>query len=448
MLDLFPIGHEFASLKRAGFDPLRRTIADPPHRPGLADVATIWATADLVDDPRRRAVRPVAGEFEGTATSGNLEMPSVGLWLGSRANVVYLLERGDATTDPALVRWFRDADICGATQAVTDLQDLRSHLERRGTWLYGCDEYGPLLDGRCLVPGEDFHLVSSKGWAARLVGPEYAPYEEQVDVFEGLGAADFLRIRGDSDKVYIKCDNAEHGGVGVRAAANPEEFARAIEAVRRLTRTYDLNPRLAIQRGVSGVPCSFAVFLTPGSDDIAVVAVTEQVVCPRTARDLGNKLVPITRDAVEPIAGLIRSLVANVRAYCRNPPLGFLMCDYIRTEAGQVFGIDPGLRVSASTPAAMFQAWVRSRAGEECFVSSETFVEFRPGFDFDELRSLLGDFADPEAIIRHGVGAIPFSWQRNGGWGRMLIMAPSEREYPAVLARLQRRMPVRGRLSS
>jgi hypothetical protein len=233
--------------------------------------------------------------------------------------------------------------------------------------------------------------------------------------------------------------------MGVRAAATPEDFTRAIETVRRLTRTYGLNPMLTIQRGVAGVPCSFAVFLTPGSDDIAVAAVTEQVVCPRSGRDLGNKLSPITRDAVEPIAGLIRTLVANVRAHCKRPPFGFLMCDYLRTAKGEVFGIDPGLRVSASTPAAMFQAWVRSRAGEECFVNSETFVEFRPGFDFAQLRAILGDFANPEKITRRGVGAIPFSWQHKQGWGRLLIMSPSEREYPAVLARLRRLIPVRNR---
>jgi hypothetical protein len=355
------------------------------------------------------------------------------------------MDRGGESTDPSLVRWFQDAGICGATQAVSSLEDIRSHLVRRGTRLYGCDEYGPILDDLCLVPGADFHLVSSKGWAARLVGPEYAPYEEQVDMFAGLGTADFRRIRGDADKVYIKSDNAEHGGMGVRAAASPEEFARAIETVRRLTRTYGLNPMLSIQRAVAGVPCSFAVFLTPGSDDIAVAAVTEQVVCRRSGRDLGNKLSPITRDSVEPIAGLIRTLVANVRAQCKNPPFGFLMCDYLRTAEGEVFGIDPGLRVSASTPGAMFQAWVRSRGGGECFVNSETFVEFRPGFDFEQLRALLGDFAEPDEITRRGVGAIPFSWQYKQGWGRLLIMAPSEREYPTVLARLRRLIPVRNR---
>ena len=56
----------------------------------------------------------------------------------------------------------------------------------------------------------------------------------------------------------------------------------------------------------------------------------------------------------------------------------------------------------------------------------------------DSMARILARFRAPSRSEPHSM--------HHQGWGRLLIMAPSEREYPAVLARLQRLMPVRGPL--
>lgn len=434
---LFPNEPCLSHFQKISFDDVRARIANSTPD-GRTDVSTIWGTPSFSQIAERAAFRPDKGEFRGTQTDGNDRMPYVGYWLSSPGvNRTYLLQDSSVQIDRTLVDWFQRAGIGGETVLVANAADLKQKLTSSGRRVYTCDNYGPALDGLSVNSREDFDLVSNKAWTTRLVG-SYAPYEERIDMFRVEATPElFERVRGDSQTIYVKLCNDEHGGMGVKPVRDLDALKALMEEHRKHTREHNLNPELVLQRGAEGMSRSFCFFIDRNDPNIPILSVTDQMVDEATGRDLGNRHYPITPDVVRPLTGMISELRTNILKYCPNA-FGLVMCDFIHGKNDQVVAIDPGLRPSASTPSAMAQLWTSHRNGETSYVRNNQCFRFSPGFSWADFTKRIGHLADPEVIKNTGVGVVPFSWEPAYGTGRVITIAKSQKQHDELSADLRR----------
>ena len=435
-------GHEHLVLM--GFTDFQELIRHPPHLPGEeANVSAIWATADLMPySSVQHAIRPPAGEFEGTSTAGNIEMPMVGAWLagGSEPNL-YLLRREGVNFDRTLLAWFLNAGITSGAKVVCDFEEMLRDLQSSGRRLYGCDSYGDPFEGISLNCTRDFSLVNSKGWVRDLVG-SFAPHEVVWDdMHRSIPVSVYEEVKGDANCIYLKTDNAEHGGMGVRKCESEQQFRENLEIVRRLQQKYGLKKIAILQRGARGKSMSFSFVIVPGQKEVRLMGVTEQLACQRTGRDLGNRVLPLSEELVQPLCPMIMELAENIRRHAPDA-FGWVMCDYLDDGNGTLVAIDPGLRISASTPAILMQSWIMESYGSSVFVDSlHRSVTGINGFSFAGLAELLGPLCDPTLIRETGTGVIPFSWQQNTGWGRLMIAATDKQGLIDVEKTLRSKLP-------
>lgn len=436
---LFPHEPELRDLRAAGFAEIRERIARAV--PGtITDVSTIWGTPKFTGIAERAAFRPDKGEFRGTVTDGNDRMPYVGFWLSAPGlNSTFLLTEPDIEVDPTLVKWFTDAGIGGHHVAIADVKEMAAFLSASTHRVYSCDNYGPSMAEHSVNSAADFDLVSKKSWAARLAG-SYAPYEEIIDMFDTpLSQELFDRVRGDGTRIFVKLCNDEHGGMGVKPAGNLAELTSIVASHQEHTAAAGLSHQLVLQRGIDGQSRSFCFFLDPSSTEIPIIAVTDQVVDPKTGRDLGNRHYPITDEVVRPLTGMIKTLRENILAVCPKA-FGFVMCDFIQTDNGDgvaVYAIDPGLRPSASTPSAMAQLWVANSTGSYPYVRNNTLFQFPTGTTWADFTAIAGELADPSTILTSGRGIVPFSWEPKYGTGRAITIAPNEADHSELLSQLR-----------
>jgi hypothetical protein len=427
---LFSKGHPFENLRQATFADVRRHIAP-------FNYSQIWGTSDLVQDPRRQAIRPPAGVHNGTATAGNLHFPQSGAWLSCPGeNTVYLLRNDTVTFDDSQAAWLEKHGILGDYQPVRSLHSIRQDLVQTDRRLYCCDDYGPSFTGLTVNSAKDFAIVNSKKWVSRLVGERFRPLQRIKDM-QDIDDRDFFAVSRNGDPVYIKTCNLEHGGMGVQKASNPSEFAQVIAELRRQAAFHNLDSELVVQRGYVGRLRSFSVFLVPDQTEIMVTALTDQLVNPESGRDLGNCLYPISAGTIEPIGGLILDVIGNIRQYCPEA-FGFVMVDFMETSEGEQIAFDPGLRISGSGPPAMALLWLHSRTGKWPYIRSDfRFETGRPGFNYEALLKCAGRLGDCDCILKHCLGVLPYGMNPNDGSGRLMLVAPDKNCYPAVLEQVR-----------
>jgi hypothetical protein len=429
---------ELNCVRSASFDEVRNNIltAVPGH---VTHVATIWGTPSFNQDPSRAAMRPDKGTFRGTFTDGNDRMPYVGFWLSGPSNRTFLLESNDITLDHSLISWFKEAGIGGEWVGVRNVSEMVAHLKSINGRLYSCDNYGTSIDAVTVNSRDDFDLVSNKSWTTRLVG-KFAPYEERVNMFETVLSEElFQRVLGNSDTVYVKLCNEEHGGMGVKPVSSYLGFLNLVNAHKQHTQENELNPELVLQRGIRGQNRSLCFFQKPGNTTPSVLSLTDQMTDPSTGRDLGNRHYALTDDNLAPVAGLVQELSRNISTLCPQA-FGLVMCDFIHTPSGEVFAIDPGLRPSASSPSAMAQLWVGDALKGEAYVRNNNCFRFAPGFSWGDFANCLGSLTDPAAIRRTGVGIVPFSWEPRYGTGRVITLSRTEQEHAALIADVRKRV--------
>lgn len=434
---LFPDEPRLRNFHRASFEEVRDRIANAV-RGTTTDVSTIWGTPSFTGISERGAFRPDKGEFRGTQTDGNDRMPYVGFWLSKPGqNTTYLLQDQEVMIDPTLIEWFQRAGIGGDAVCVSDAAEMGQRLLKSGRRVYTCDNYGPALDSVTINSRNDFDLVSNKSWTTRLVG-SYAPYEEVIDMFASEATPElFERVKGDSETIYVKLCNDEHGGMGVKPVRDLDTLTRLLAEHREHTKKHALSPQLVLQRGAEGVSRSFCFFIDGRDSTIPVLSVTDQMVDPKTGRDLGNRHYPITPEVVRPLTGMISELRANILRYCPNA-FGLVMCDFIHGAGDQVVAIDPGLRPSASTPSAMAQLWTSGVNGANSYVRNNQCFRFQPGFTWGDFVNTVGHLADPATIRSAGVGVVPFSWEPRYGTGRVITIAKNEAQHDMLAQDLRR----------
>jgi hypothetical protein len=438
-MKLFNAGDPLEKLVVASFSGLRAAL--DPH-----NISWIWGTSDLVDTPERQAVRPPAGSSNGVVTMGNRNMPQAGLWMSGATNTVYLFR---PEMDMTVVDWHRRAgtirEESAAITPVTTLEQMEVHLARSGRLVYAVDDYRPACM-RLRNPASAFAAVNSKWEMHHFSGQ--IPFEKR---FANMHASSlevetlFEKVKGDGDSVVLKACNTEHGGTGVKKATTFAEYVEKLGAFRAAQlNTPALTTRLVLQRGHYGaVARSFSIFLGENSEEVEVIALTDQINDPATGRDLGNRLYPLTVETLRPLGPMILDLANRIRR--RHPKaFGVVMCDFLDFADGRKLVIDPGLRPSASTPPALASLWIAEQTGNWLPVRNGVRPDTKePGVDFAEACKRLEHLADPDRILADGYGAMPYAWEPSRGCGRLLTVAADDKGHAALEQEIAERLAPR-----
>ena len=365
----------------------------------------------------------------------DLVMPTAGAYMcwPGRNQVVLPSE-----TDRTLVAYLQRTGFLGEVVFYESTEATIAGQRAAGRRTYCIDDMGPDADDMAANSAADMVIGNSKESVGRLSA--YAAPEVRKDMFE-VGDDDFYAVHEPGLRVFLKTCNTENAGEGVFPVGTIEEFRGVIESIRGRTRRYDLNRTLVLQPELVGENKSFQVFLDPARlDEIAVVALTDQLVQPDGKKYAGSINHELTRERLEVVGLAILDLVNRLRALCPRA-MGFVMCDYFEHPDGSVAIYDPGLRPSSNTGAAMVKRWVEEATGQFAGVANSPWFDFgNPGTTYEQVVERLGRFADPEHILAHRLGVLPRGHNPIQGKSRFLVITPHKDDYEDFRVELEERL--------
>lgn len=400
------------ALVRPTFDSVRRAMAD-------CVVSTIWVDSDL--DPSREGFRPSYDKLYGPGST--LVMPFVAAWLSTgpgehpRSNIVLLPSGIDRT----LVAYAQRVGLLGRVEFVDDLASLKGAVLLARKKVYSIDDLGD-FDEHSLVTSPMSTWLNSKEDLPSIT--RFTPSELVVDMYDASLAHFHQAKRGDG-RVFLKTCNTESAGAGVFIASTDEEFTSQLATIREKQARFGLNRKLVIQSEVKGRNRSFQVFLDPSRpEQIAVVAITDQLVEADGKTYKASVNHPIRAETVRHAGPMIVDMVARVRA--RYPDaFGFLMCDYFETDSG-VVAFDPGIRPTGNTATVMATHLGRAITGRDTYAS---LLHLRSGveqFSYASFIERIGALADPDNLARDGRAVLPWGWNHLQGFGVLICIAHNQ----------------------
>lgn len=423
--EMFPEGHRLRRLVRASYSAICEALS-------AYDLNLLFNQTDDERDPRS-AFRKDYGALLGPGM--NLIMPTAGAYLCYPGRNRVFLPEG---TDRTLVDSLQRGGFLGDVVYHDGLEQMVAELRRAGRRVYSIDDLGPEADDCTANSQRDMELVNSKQMVGALSA--FAAREVHKDMFE-VGDEDFRALLEPGRKLYLKTCNTENAGEGVFPVQNLEEFHDALGEIRQRTERFGLNRTLVLQPEIVGQNKSFQIFLDPGhSDSIPVIALTDQLIGDDGKKYAGSVNHQVTAERLEAVGDAILDLADRIWQECPNAR-GFVMCDYFEQPDGLIVTFDPGLRPSSNTGAAMVKLWIEEVAGVATCVTNSPWVDsHEPGLPYAKVEERLGRFADPEHIIEHRYGALPRGHNPIQGKTRLIIITPSEDDYPSFRQELEQRI--------
>jgi hypothetical protein len=384
------------------------------------------------DDPRS------AFRLDYTSLVGpgmDLLMPTAGAYMCSPGkNRVVLPPRIDRT----LVAYLQRTGFLGEVVYHEGVAAIVKGQRADGRRTYSIDDMGPDGDDVAVNSARDMFIGNSKETVTRLSA--FAAPEIRKDMFE-VTDADFFETHEPGLRVFIKTCNTENAGEGIFPVESLDEFNTTLGAIRDKTRKYGLSPTVVLQPEVVGTNKSFQVFMDPANPrQIAVVALTDQLVGDDGKKYAGSINHDLTRERLEVVGPAIIDLVDRLKGLCPNAT-GFVMCDYFERPDHSVAIYDPGLRPSSNTGAALVKRWIEEATGQSAAVNNSTWFDFdNPGMVYEQVLERMGEWADPDFIVAHRLGALPRGHNHIQGKTRFIIITPTQDDYEGFRAELSERI--------
>ncbi len=409
------------------------------------DISFIFNTTKYNES--RRGTRPCFSELHGPGSE--LVMPLSGSYLSSAGlNSVFMpgvhkkiLADSSIKTyeaiDSKAVEYMQYAGFLGKKDDsviyISDLNCLRDSLKERNRKVYSIDSYGTDFNPYSANSQEAFDIVNSKSWVSKLTN--FAPIEYRCSVHEANQEMYDLASDYGNKVLYLKTCNTETASVGVYRICDYPSFTSLISEIRLKTLEFNLDETIILQPEITGVNKSFQVFIDSNySDDVQVIALTDQIIGEDKVTYMGNLNHQITPERLKPIGPAILDLVDGIKKLAPEV-FGFVMCDYFETESGEMILIDPGLRATGNTPAAMVKIWFEhNNPGADVTVTN--FVYPRDGLTYDKVASKLGAYANPDYILKTGYGVLPWGHNHIGGKSMFMFVTPNKEEYEPFKAKI------------
>ena len=349
-------------------------------------------------------------------------------------------------TDRSLVAYLQAIGFLGEVIYHDHVDKLVPAQRAAGRRTYSIDDMGPDGDDVAVNCLRDMVIGNSKETVCQLSA--FAAAETRKDMFD-VADADFHAAHEPGRRVFVKACNTENAGEGVFPVETLAEFRQVLDDARAKVEQYDLNRTVVIQPEVVGDNKSFQVFVDPARPgEIAVVALTDQLVGPDGKKYAGSINHDLTRERLEVVGPAIVDLVDRLLGLC-PAAIGFVMCDYFERPDHSVAVYDPGLRPSSNTGAAMVKRWVEEATGQRAGVTNSTWFDFdEPGMPYSKVVDLLGEWADPDHILTHRLGVLPRAHNPIQGKSRFLIVTPTNEDYEAFRLELIERVGAKTKMLS
>ncbi len=365
----------------------------------------------------------------------DLLMPTAGAYMCWPGRNRVILPSG---TDRTLVEYLQRVGFVGEVVYLDGTDAIVRRQRADGRHTYSIDDMGPDGDDVAVNCLRDMVIGNSKETVGQLSA--YAAPEVRKHMSE-VGDTDYHDAHQPGRRVFLKACNTENAGEGVFPVETLGEFRATLDDLRTKAERYDLNRTVVIQPEVVGDNKSFQVFLDPARpDEIAVVALTDQLVGPDGKKYAGSINHDVTAKRLEVVGPAILDLVDRLVGLCPDA-FGFVMCDYFERPDGTVAVYDPGLRPSSNTGAAMVKCWVEEATGQFAGVANSTWFDFdEPGMPYQKVLDRLGEWADPDYILANRTGVLPRGHNPIQGKTRFLIITPGQDDFEDFKTELQQRV--------
>ncbi|PKL36393.1 hypothetical protein CVV38_00585 [Candidatus Peregrinibacteria bacterium HGW-Peregrinibacteria-1] len=377
----------------------------------------------------RERFRPSYALPEKHGVGGDLPFPLAMSWLSTGAlkdarNMVIFPKDSDGSFATTMKKMgvLGDYFYADLDESLYAARDLRMPI-------YSVDDLPSCWDRD--VVNSNFAMTAGNSKRVNLLSSFAADYEEisllKVNVKD---LVDKLR----SGLFYIKLNNTENSGEGVKKCFKKVngvneplsivELTKLVEGLKQDVMVYGLNSIVAIQPHVDGVDRNFQIFVTPDSDKIHVVTLSEQFVDENGSYQSSINSPFDIHEIDERLERVIIDLADNYRSVLKA--FGFVMCDYIETAEGELKVIDPGLRPTANTATAMAKLWLEEQTGEAVY-SSLHFVKTGEFASFASFASGVDKFMSADSLVKNGHAVLPWGYNHHQGAG-LFVVATSNRD--------------------
>ncbi|TSC79197.1 MAG: hypothetical protein G01um101425_697 [Candidatus Peregrinibacteria bacterium Gr01-1014_25] len=382
-------------------------------------VSNIW-WEDRLD--ARRVFRPTMDRH---GPGSHLSMPLSASWMssgpqadGKDTNVVAFPTGVDRT----FVDFMERLGVLGRHTFV-DFYKLGQLSRESGKLLYSVDDLPSAWDAVAINRSETHRLINTKKFL-RPLSAWAAPYET-VDLTRTT-PDDFTRVGG-GGRVYVKLNNTENTGDGVRPVDSVEQYVALVAELRAHATKHNLDTEICLQTHIQGRNHSFQYVMRPGDTRLGLIALSNQRVEADGVTYAGNENLPLTPDILTPeIAAVMTDMAARIR---RIDPQAFgcVMCDYFTTEDGRTLTFDPGLRPTGNTATALARMFIEEQTGKSPLVSEFFFVPTTPAErDFSATVSPLGDRTTVDSLEKRGYGVLPWGYNQYAGRGPWIAVGMTQ----------------------
>lgn len=421
-----------ADLSTAGVREARLSLLRPVTRADIRDalkdfdLSFIWRSDKY--EPERRGIRTCLSQRDGLGA--DLKMTYSAAYLGATTgSTVYLPSEGD----PTLMDYLQRSGLLPAGFVTSgNFDEMVEKATKRGKKVYSVDDLGPHRDSISAVSQEAMEFVNKKSNVAILAGP-YAPPEEIVSV-ANLTADIYERMKPSSGVIYLKTCTGEGGGIGVIRVTSAEEMTTTVA---KLQATYPAEESIIVQPEIRGKNFRFQIFLNPHKhDSVPVVSLTEQIVADDGIQYTGSRPISVTPANLAVVGDAIVEFAQNIR--CRFPDaVGFASCDFFRTEDGKTILFDPALRPTGNTASFMIRLDLQER-GVPSIVADYKRIKLKvPNLPFSEIERALGTVMDAQAVLKSGVGVLPWGYNQYQGEGTFMILGRDQTQVDLLWAGIQ-----------
>lgn len=396
-------------------------------------VSNFWHNSDA--EPSRLPYRP---SFERKGRGSSLVMPLSASWMSSGPDVpkdesnVVAFPKG---VDRTFTDYMKSIGVLGR-DAYIDFRDFPVLAQQEGMPIYNVDDLPKAWDAYSAVPASLSRYVNTKKYVTDLTSSP-APYEI-VDLRTAT-AADFDRIGG-GKTVYVKLNNTENTGTGVRRCKSAAEFAELVKELRLEAEAhqegdYALDFDIVVQPSIDGINRSFQCFVTPEEPThVRALTVSKQFVEDDGVTYNGNENPPIQLEDIDPeVSILMRDMVARIKTI--DPQVfGFIMCDFFETPDGRRLAFDPGLRPTGNTATVQARMFIEEVTGQQGYHSHFFFVPSdKPNTPFKDYTRPIDSLMGPDAAVKEKATVLPWGYNQHKGNGLFIAVARTQQQVSALI---------------
>jgi hypothetical protein len=213
--------------------------------------------------------------------------------------------------------------------------------------------------------------------------------------------------------------------------------AAMVATVERLKASYPADESIIVQPEIKGRNFRFQIFLNPKNlESVPVVSLTEQIVADDGIQYTGSRPIAVTPENLAVIGDAIVEFANNIRL--RYPDaVGFASCDFFRTEDHKTILFDPALRPTGNTASFMLRLDLQERGVPSIVADYKRIKLNAPNLPFSEVERVLGTLIDAQAVLKSGVGVLPWGYNQYQGEGTFMILGRDQTQVDLLWAGVQ-----------